>query len=188
MKKCIFLDRDGTINVEKNYLYKIEDFEFEKNVKKGLKKLQDLGYLLIIVTNQSGIARGFYTEEDLKKLNHYIKMELKKESIDILEFYYCPHHKEKGIGKYKIECECRKPKSGMLEKAISDYNIDRNSSFMIGDNISDLLAGKNAGVRGILVKTGYGSKNIQKATEKGFEICDTILDFAIKLEKNEIKS
>lgn len=184
MKKCIFLDRDGTINVEKNYLYKIEDFEFEKEVKEGLKKLQDLGYILIVVTNQSGIARGFYTEKDLEKLNLYIKSELKKENIDILEFYYCPHHNEKGVGKYKVECNCRKPKSGMLEKAISDYNIDRDSSFIIGDNISDLLAGKNAGVTGILVKTGYGLNNIEEATEKKFKVYDTILDFAVELEKN----
>lgn len=184
MKKCIFLDRDGTINVEKNYLYKIEDFEFEKEVKEGLKKLQDLGYILIVVTNQSGIARGFYTEKDLEKLNLYIKSELKKENIDILEFYYCPHHSEKGVGKYRAECNCRKPKSGMLEKAISDYNIDRDSSFIIGDNISDLLAGKNAGVTGILVKTGYGLNNIEEATEKKFKVYDTILDFAVELEKN----
>ena len=103
MKKAILLDRDGTINVEKDYLHKIEDFEFEKNVVEALKIFSDLGYTMAVVTNQSGIARGYYTEDDLQKLNEYIKRELEKHGIIIEKFYYCPHHPEKGIGKYKTD-------------------------------------------------------------------------------------
>ncbi|MEG0729906.1 MAG: HAD family hydrolase [Cetobacterium sp.] len=114
MKKTIFLDRDGTINVEKNYLHKIEDFEFENRAIEALKILSDLGYQLIVVTNQSGIARGYYGEEDLEKLNNYMMEELKKNGVEITACYFCPHHLEKGVGRYKVECECRKPNPGML--------------------------------------------------------------------------
>ncbi|MGL5662406.1 MAG: D-glycero-alpha-D-manno-heptose-1,7-bisphosphate 7-phosphatase, partial [Cetobacterium sp.] len=107
MRKVIFLDRDGTINVEKSYLHKWEDFEFEKNAIEGLKKLKDLGYEFIVVTNQSGIGRGYYTEEDLVTLNNQMTEKLKEFGIEILECFYCPHHPEKGIGKYKVDCNCR---------------------------------------------------------------------------------
>lgn len=132
MKKAILLDRDGTINVEKDYLHKIEDFEFEKNVIEALKIFSDLGYTMAVVTNQSGIARGYYTEDDLQKLNEYIKRELEKHGIVIEKFYYCPHHPEKGIGKYKTVCMCRKPNTGMLEAAIEEFDIDRTVSLWWG--------------------------------------------------------
>ena len=152
-KKAILLDRDGTINVEKDYLHKIEDFEFEKNVVDALKIFSSLGYTLAVVTNQSGIARGFYTEDDLIKLNNYINDRLNEHGVNIEKFYYCPHHPEKGIGKYKVECQCRKPKTGMLDAAIKDLNIDIENSYMIGDTLADIDAGFNAGLTSILVKT-----------------------------------
>ena len=101
MKKAILLDRDGTINVEKDYLHKVEDFEFEKNVVEALKIFSSLGYTMAVVTNQSGIARGYYTEDDLKKLNEYIKTELEKHGVIIEKIYYCNHHPEKAIGNKK---------------------------------------------------------------------------------------
>lgn len=180
--KAIILDRDGTINVEKDYLHKIEDFEFEKGVIEGLKILSELGYIFVVVTNQSGIARGYYTEEDLQNLNLYINKLLEKEGLKIEKFYYCPHHPEKGIGKYKVECNCRKPNTGMLEEAIKEFNIDREKSFMVGDNISDVKAGINAKVTPILVETGYGEKNIFKAKELNINIYKTLYDFALKLK------
>lgn len=180
--KAIILDRDGTINVEKDYLHKIEDFEFETGVVEGLKILAELGYIFIVVTNQSGIARGFYTEEDLRILNNHIGEILKKEGIKIEKFYYCPHHPEKGIGKYRVECECRKPNPGMLEEAIKEFNIDRESSFMVGDNISDIEAGIRAGVTPILVETGYGNKNIFEAKKLKIDIYKNLYSFALKLK------
>lgn len=181
MVKAIILDRDGTINVEKDYLHKIEDFEFEKGAKEGLKILSSLGYILVVVTNQSGIARGYYKEEDLIVLNEYIRRILLEEGVEIKEFYYCPHHLEKGLGKYKIDCECRKPKTGMLDQAVKDFNIDKENSFMVGDNISDIEAGLNAKIEPVLVKTGHGLEHIEEIDRMKIKAFDTLYDFAIYL-------
>lgn len=181
-RKAILLDRDGTINVEKDYLHKIEDFEFEKNVVEALKIFVSLGYVLAVVTNQSGIARGFYTEDDLKKLNNHINDRLKEEGIQIERFYYCPHHPEKGIGKYKVDCECRKPKTGMLDSAIRDLNIDREQSYMVGDTLADIDAGFNAKLTPILVKTGHGLENIEKLADRKVTVYDSLYDFALSLK------
>ncbi|MBN1075620.1 HAD family hydrolase [Clostridium botulinum] len=151
MNKAVFLDRDGTINIEKNYLYKIEAFEFIEGVPEAIKMLNDAGYLVIVVTNQAGIARGYYTEEDMYRLHEHINDELKKYDAHIDEFYFCPHHPECGIGKYKLDCNCRKPKSGMLEEAIKKYNIDKNRSYIIGDKDWDVESGENIGIKGYKV-------------------------------------
>jgi D-glycero-D-manno-heptose 1,7-bisphosphate phosphatase len=137
MNKAVFLDRDGTINVEKNYLYKIEDFEFLPGVIEGLKLLQDAGYLLIIITNQSGIARGYYTEEDFNRLNNWMLNQLKENGVNISKVYYCPHLPDSPVEKYRKDCDCRKPKLGMFLQAVVDYNIDLCKSFAIGDKIRD---------------------------------------------------
>ena len=105
-----------------------------------------------------------------------------KEGLKIEKFYYCPHHPEKGIGKYKVECNCRKPNTGMLEEAIKEFNIDREKSFMVGDNISDVKAGINAAVTSILVKTGHGMENIEKSEKLNIKIYDNILEFAKSLK------
>ncbi|MGL5710717.1 MAG: D-glycero-beta-D-manno-heptose 1,7-bisphosphate 7-phosphatase [Cetobacterium sp.] len=177
MRKVIFLDRDGTINVEKSYLHKWEDFEFEKNVIDGLKELKKMGYEFIVVTNQSGIARGYYSEDDLKALNNEMVKELKKHDIDILECYYCPHHPEKGLNQYRKNCDCRKPNPGMLLEGIKKYNVDIENSFMIGDKKSDLEAGKKAGLKSILILTGYG-KNIEDDVKKEYLIGKDLLDIS----------
>ncbi len=187
MKKVIFLDRDGTINIEKSYLHKSEDFEFEVKAIEGLKKFIELGYELIVVTNQSGIARGYYTEQDLIKLNDFMMDELKKYGIEILECFYCPHHPEKGIGEYKKDCDCRKPNPGMLEEAIKKYNIDRKNSFMIGDKKGDLEAGQKAGVTSILVKTGYGLKTYEKLEKnKKYLVGENLLEISRMIEELKI--
>lgn len=177
MKKVVFLDRDGTINIEKSYLHKWEDFEFEKNAIEGLKKLKNLGYEFIVVTNQSGIGRGYYTEEDLISLNNQMVKKLKEYDIEILECFYCPHHPEKGIEKYKVQCNCRKPNPGMLLEGIKKYNVDINNSYMIGDKKGDLEAGKKAGLKSILVLTGYG-KNTVKDIQDNYLIANDLLDVA----------
>lgn len=151
MNKAIFLDRDGTINVEKHYLYKIEEFEFLPGVIDALKKLQAAGYLLIIITNQSGIARGFYSEKDFEKLNNWMIGYLKDRGIIISSVYYCPHLPDAIIPKYRKKCNCRKPKLGMFEKAVVDYDIDLNLSYAIGDRIRDCSICENTLCRGFLV-------------------------------------
>ncbi|MGL4358647.1 MAG: D-glycero-beta-D-manno-heptose 1,7-bisphosphate 7-phosphatase [Cetobacterium sp.] len=182
MRKVIFLDRDGTINVEKSYLHKWEDFEFEKNAIEGLKKLKDLGYEFIVVTNQSGIGRGYYTEEDLVTLNNQMTKKLKEFGIEILECFYCPHHPEKGIGKYKVDCNCRKPNPGMLLEGIKKYDVDIENSFMIGDKKGDLEAGKKAGLKSILVLTGYGKK-IEEEVKGNYLIAKDLLEVVTILKK-----
>lgn len=182
MRKVIFLDRDGTINIEKSYLHKWEDFEFEKNAIEGLKELKNLGYEFIVVTNQSGIGRGYYTEEDLVTLNNQMTEKLKEFGIEILECFYCPHHPEKGIGKYKVDCNCRKPNPGMLLEGIKKYDVDIENSFMIGDKKGDLEAGKKAGLKSILVLTGYGKK-IEEEVKGNYLIAKDLLEVVTILKK-----
>lgn len=142
MNKAIFLDRDGTLNVEKNYLYKIEDFEFIPGIPEAIKRWNELGYKVIVITNQAGVARGYYKEEDVQVLHQYINERLEKINAHIDAFYYCPHHPVHGTGKYKVDCNCRKPKTGMLEQAILDFNIDVGKSYLFGDHDSDIEAGE----------------------------------------------
>ena len=138
MNKAIFLDRDGTINVDKGYVYKLNDFEFLPGAREALRIFQDLGYILIIVTNQSGIARGYFTEGDYLKLDKGMKEDLELHGIEIKESFFCPHLPDGKIAKYAIECGCRKPKLGMYEQAIKKYNIDINHSICIGDKERDV--------------------------------------------------
>lgn len=157
MNKAVFLDRDGTINVEKNYLYRIEDFEFIEGAPEAIKLLNDNEYKVIVVTNQAGVARGYYTEADVKKLHKHIDDELRKYQAHIDAYYYCPHHPIYGIGEYKVECNCRKPKTGLLEKAVKDFAIDLSNSWIIGDKQSDVESGELLYIKTILVMTGYGA-------------------------------
>lgn len=151
MKKAIFLDRDGTINKEKNYLYKIEDFKFIPGMPDAIKRWNDLNYLVIVVTNQAGVARGYYTEEDVKILHTYINDELQMYSAWIDKFYYCPHHPTEGNGKYLRICNCRKPNTGLLEQAIKEFDIDISQSFLFGNSKSDLDAGEKLNIKSFLV-------------------------------------
>ncbi|WP_331655244.1 D-glycero-alpha-D-manno-heptose-1,7-bisphosphate 7-phosphatase [Aminipila sp.] len=146
MNKAIFFDRDGTINVEVNYLHRIEDFKFIDGMPEFIKKWNDWGYKVIVVTNQAGIARGYYNEEDMHKLHVYLNKELQKIGAHIDAFYFCPHHPE-----FTGECNCRKPKAGMIEQAIKDFDIDVSQSLLFGDKEWDIEAGNKCGIKGILV-------------------------------------
>ena len=161
-QKAIFLDRDGTINVEKDYLYKIEDFEFLPGVIEGLQLLQDAGYLLIIITNQSGIARGYYTEEDYHTLNNWMVGELKSKGISIAAVYYCPHHPDAKMKAYRVDCNCRKPKLGMYERAIRDFNIDLCNSYTIGDKIRDSAICEASSCHGYLIEANEKPETIKR--------------------------
>ena len=193
--KAVFLDRDGTINVDKGYLYKISDFEFIPYVIEGLKLLQDAGYLLIIITNQSGIARGYYSEEDFNRLNDWMLDTLRyKHKIHITSVYYCPHlplvspisRKGKSeetrevipenLQKYRIHCHCRKPALGLFEKAIRDYEIDLSNSYAIGDKLRDLSICEKSDCKGFLIL----NNTIRR---KGILSVSSLYEAAIKISK-----
>ncbi|MDX8340929.1 HAD family hydrolase [Draconibacterium sp. IB214405] len=139
--KALFLDRDGTINVEKNYVFRIEDFEFIPGIFKLLKSYQNKGFKLFVITNQSGIARKYYTENDYFRLNDWMIQQFQKQGIEITKVYHCPHHPE-----ITGECTCRKPEPGMILQAIHEFNIDPVNSVLIGDKKRDILAGEKAGI------------------------------------------
>ena len=152
--KAVFFDRDGTLTLKTDYLYKKENFIWMPDAIEAIKYANDNGYLVIVVTNQSGVARGYYTEEDIKILHHWMNSELKKKGAHIDAFYYCPYHTAGTIPEYTKDSEDRKPKPGMVLKAISDFDIDPQSSIMIGDKPLDVECAENAGIKGILYDGG----------------------------------
>lgn len=155
MKRAVFLDRDGTINIEKDYLYLPKDFEFIPGAAEAINLLNQTGVMVIVVTNQSGVARGYYTEEDVENLHRHIERELKIYDAHIDAWLYCPHHPS-GRGSYGLPCNCRKPLPGMLQEAARRFDIDLKNSVMIGDKLADIEAGIAAGCSTMLVRTGYG--------------------------------
>lgn len=147
MNKALFLDRDGIINVDHGYVYKIEEFEFMPKIFDLCKLAVEKGYLIIVITNQSGIGRGKYTELDFEKLTKWMIEQFSINSIYITDVFYCPHHPEKAIGHYLKTCDCRKPAPGLINQAVSKYQIDANQSIFIGDKQSDIEAATFAGIQ-----------------------------------------
>ena len=160
MDRAIFLDRDGTINVDKAYVYKITDFEFLPGVKEALVLLRRTGYRLIIVTNQSGVARGYYTEDDVRTLHNWLRETLAREGADVAGIYYCPHHPEARIEAYRRKCGCRKPGLDLFYKAASDLGLDIDRSIAVGDRVRDLEICRHSGCRGYLVGDREGGKTL----------------------------
>jgi D-glycero-D-manno-heptose 1,7-bisphosphate phosphatase len=163
MKPAVFLDRDGTINVEKNYLHRVEDWEWIPGAPEAIARLNEAGYLVVVVTNQAGIARGLYTELDVQVLHAHISAELEMRGARVDAYYYCPHHPLYGE---RQDCNCRKPKPGMLFEAVRKMGIDLESSWLVGDKLIDMQAANAADVSGILVQTGYGRQQSNVITAK----------------------
>lgn len=151
MRRALFLDRDGVINVEKNYVYRIEDFEFMPGIFDLCTTVSQLGFRLIVITNQAGIARGYYTEADYQYLTDWMLREFRARAIEVDRVYHCPYHPTAGIGKYHRESFDRKPNPGMILKAKRDFGLGLSRSVLIGDKDSDIEAGRVAGL-GYLVK------------------------------------
>ena len=156
MQKAIFLDRDGVINsdIGHYYIYKPEHFVLNKGVIQALRKWQKDGFIFIVISNQGGIARGTYAKSDVEKVHKKFISIMKEQNITIKEIYYCPHH-----NKFE-KCLCRKPGSLMIEKAIFRFNIDIEKSYMIGDNIKDIQAAENAGIKGIKIDSNQSLLSI----------------------------
>ena len=174
MRRAIFLDRDGTINVEKEYLHRAEEFEFINGAPQAVRILNEAGFFVVVVTNQSGVARGYYSEEDVEMLHRHIDRELGKVGARVDAWFYCPHHLQ-GNGGYALECDCRKPLPGMLLEAARRYGIDLAASLMVGDKLDDIKAGIAAGCRSILVRTGYGASE-ESRIPGGTEVYDNLLE------------
>ena len=167
MNKALFLDRDGVINKEKNYLYKIDDFEFIDGVFETCKKFQQDNYLIIVITNQAGIARGMYSVNDYQKLADWMNIKFLERGVTISATYYCPHHPE-----FSKKCACRKPSPGLLITAKDDFDIDMDLSILVGDKESDIVAGINAGVgKNVLVRSGH---EINEAKTKAHSVINSI--------------
>lgn len=154
-RKAVFLDRDGTINLDKGYVFRKEDFEFLEGSIEGMKKFSKAGYDLIVLSNQSGIARGYFKEAEYLNLEKWFVKELSKHGITLKAIYYCPHLPSAMIPKYRIQCDCRKPKLGMFERAIRENNIELSESIAIGDKMRDLEICKNGFTKGICVYAEY---------------------------------
>lgn len=151
-RKAVFLDRDGTVNRNTHYLIDFADFELLPGVEAALRILQDLGYLLLGASNQSGVARGLFTYPAVEELNRKIIADLASRGIRIEEIAFCPHHPEGTVTPYAKACECRKPSPGMLRDLARKYDVDMARSYMVGDSESDALAGLNAGARGVWIR------------------------------------
>jgi len=167
MQKIVFLDRDGVINIEKDYLYRVDDFEFIEGVFSSLKYLQKLGFKFVIITNQSGIGRGYYNFEQYKELTKWMKEQFKQQGIDIVEVYCCPHAPDEN-------CTCRKPNISMIEQASKIIDIDHDNSWLIGDKNSDIQTAINANIKNtIQVRSGH---KFEDENSKADYIIDSIKD------------
>ena len=151
---AVFFDRDGTLNVDKDYLYKIEDFEWLEDAPQAIRFANEHGFLVIVITNQSGIARGYFAEDDVRRLHDWMNEDLEQFGAHIDAFYYCPHLPDGKVEAYAKECDCRKPKPGLIERACADFDVDRRKSLMIGDKLLDVECAEAAGVRGALYEGG----------------------------------
>lgn len=168
-KAAVFLDRDGVINVDTGYVYEVDDFQFIDGVIEALLKLKQKGYLLVVVTNQSGIARGYFTEDQFMNLTEWMDWSLADRGVDLDGIYFCPHHPTEGSDPYRQACMCRKPGPDMLLDAATALNIDLAISYMVGDKTSDMKAAVAAGVgHKVLVKTG------KVLTEEGIALADDV--------------
>ena len=153
-KKLCLLDRDGVLNVDKDYLHKTEDVEWIPGSLEAIAWLNRQGFQVVVVTNQSGVARGYFTEKTVRNLHDWMASEIKHSGGEIAAFYYCPHLPGAAVKQYDVDCDCRKPRPGMILQALGDFNIQPDDAFLIGDSPRDVEAAEAAGVKGYLYTGG----------------------------------
>ena len=168
-KRAVFLDRDGTINRDVGYPNSYDMVEIYPYSYAAIRKINEAGFLSVIVTNQSGIGRGFIEEKNLRDIHRKLRRDFAKQRAVIDGIYYCPHYEHSDIPEYRIGCSCRKPNPGMAQQAVRDFHIDTAKSYMIGDKAEDIIFGKNIHATSILLLTGFGKKSIPKLKQKGID-------------------
>lgn len=166
-KPTVFLDRDGVLTEEISYITSLENLKVFPYTVECIRQIHKKGYYAMVITNQSGVARGLLTENILRSMNEYLK---KVTGVDAI--YYCPHHPDGSIDKYRKICKCRKPEIGMIEKACMDFSIDMDKSYMVGDRAADILAGKKAGIKTILLESGYGTARLEENVVPDYILAD----------------
>lgn len=177
INKAVFLDRDGTVNEEVGYMTDLEKLRLIPGAGRAIRRLNDAGFKVVLVTNQSGVARGFFPEELVHEAHERIDEMLRSDGARIDAVYYCPHHPTAGNSHYTRECQCRKPKTGLIDRAVQDLDIDISSSYMIGDKWSDVELGHRAGVQAVLVRSGFapddpGNQRADRLKEPDFSARD----------------
>lgn len=166
-KPAVFLDRDGVLTEEKSYICTVSELTVFSYAGECIREIKDRGYYAIVITNQSGIARGLFTEVSLQLMNeHLIRM------LGVDDVYYCPHHPQGKVEKYRKACECRKPGIGLITHACRDYNIDMDRSYMVGDRASDIIAGQRAGLKTVLLESGYGTAGLEADVAPDYVLAD----------------
>ena len=178
-KRAVFLDRDGTINRDVGYPNSYSMMEIFPYSFAAVRKINEAGFLAVVVTNQSGIGRGFIEEKNLHDIHRRLRLAFAERNAFFNGIYYCPHHEQSEIPEYRKACSCRKPNPGMGRQAARDLNIDTSKSYMIGDKVEDILFGLNIQAVPILLLTGFGQKSLPKLEEKGIEpahVAETLLD------------
>ncbi|WP_440055372.1 D-glycero-beta-D-manno-heptose 1,7-bisphosphate 7-phosphatase [Pseudoalteromonas sp. T1lg65] len=182
MNKAIFLDRDGVINVDRAYVHQIADFQFIDGVFEACRRFVEAGFLIVVVTNQSGIGRGYYDEQQFHTLTDWMIAQFAAHNVPITSVYFCPHHPDKADAPYKQDCECRKPAPGMLNQAIIEHQIEPSRSIMVGDKVSDIKAARAAGLHtAVLVESGQQFSEQDKALADG--VCSSLASVPDLLEK-----
>ena len=185
MNKCLFVDRDGTINkFNSGYNYKIEHIQLIPGVEKLLASFCKLGYKIVVITNQGGIGMGLYTDRDVNAVNRYIDTLLQQNGARIDGVYYCPHNEKDGVGEYKVKCSCRKPGNLLLERAIKDFDADRSKSLFLGDNFTDKLCAQKSNI----AFYPFDFRDV-KTTSQGFRVeiesySDALIESFLSIAKN----
>jgi len=182
---AVFLDRDGTVNVDKEYLSSPDQLQLIPRSAAAIRELNILGTRVFIITNQSGVARGLFSEEDVLKVHDTLRALLKSEHAYVDDFFYCPHLPGSADNRYNKECDCRKPKPGMLQQAERKYSVDLRRSFVIGDRCIDVATGKAVAAGTVMVSTGYGAKEIRECRNEPDFFAQDLLE-GVKYVKEKI--
>ncbi len=187
MNKAVFLDRDGTLCVDRHYLCRFEEFELLPGVPEALKLLKDAGFLLIVITNQSGIARGYYTEADFRDFTARMEEYLTGRGVSVDRVYYCPHHPDAAVPSLRRTCDCRKPKTGLFERAVRDFDLDLSACYAVGDRLRDCAVCRGTACRGYLVGRTEPESVIRAVSEgeiPGVSYAPSLYDAAVDVMKS----